>query len=274
MTSIIATIFTAPFVAYHFYSIPVYGLIGNLILLPVFSFAIMPLVILGTVTGLFGFHYPLILSEDIYGWTLMLANKISQLPFATIQIPSIPGPALLLMVIGFLCLIFIKNTDRFKRANYVLFFIFVSIGVASVTLNHRPLFYATDDHELVAFVYDDKLEFNKAKASNHYFAFESWKHLNYEPTDTENKRRKCIKGVCIYETPNWNLAYVQRYMPLSRNIIDFCNNPEIDFIVSTFKIESIKCNHKILRNGFVIYESGKIKYTPSRRWWHGANTPR
>lgn len=271
MTSIIATIFTAPFVAYHFYSMPIYGLIGNLILLPVFSFAIMPLVLIGTVAGLFGIHAPLIWSEKIYGLTLNMANWISELPFATVQIPSIPGSALLLIVLGFLCLMFIRNTERFKYANYVLFVLFTMLGLIVITTNKRPLFYATYDHELVAFVNDRKLEFNKARASNHYFAFEAWKHLNFEPATDENRRRKCDRGVCIYKTPNWTLVYMQRFMPLSRNIVKFCNDPEIDFIVSYFRIESEKCNHKILRNGFVIYESGKIKYTPTNRWWHGFN---
>ncbi|MDR0741590.1 MAG: ComEC family competence protein [Rickettsiales bacterium] len=269
MTSIIATIFTAPFVAYHFYSLPVYGLIGNLILLPVFSFAIMPLVMIGTITALSGFHSPLIWSENIYSVALNLAHKIAELPFATVQIPPITGPALFLMAAGLLCLMFIKNTDRFKHANYLLFLVFASAGAAMAALNPRPLFYATDDHELVAFVRNDKLEFNKARASNHYFAFESWKHLNYERPDSENTRRKCDKGVCVYKTPNWTLAYIQRYAPLSKNIAILCRDPGIDFIVSYFHIDSAECDRKILRGGFVIHESGRIKYTPSKRWWHG-----
>jgi hypothetical protein len=229
----------------------------------------MPLVLLGTITRLFGLRGPLVLSENIYEWTLMLANKIAALPFATVQIPPIPASALLSMIIGFLCLMFIKNTARCKYANYLLFIIFTSAGLGIIALNKRPLFYASDDHELVAFIYDDKLEFNKAKASNHYFAFESWKHLNFEPADTGNKRRKCDKGACIYRTPNWNLAYVQRYVPLSKNIADFCSDPEIDFIVSYFHVDSAKCDRKILRDGFVIYKSGKIEYAPANRWWHG-----
>jgi competence protein ComEC len=264
MTSVVATIFTAPFAAYHFYSLPIYGLVGNLILLPIFSFAIMPLVMIGTATSLFGFHWPLDLSENIYRFALAAADRISDMPFAQIQIPPITGAALLLMLFGFLCLMFVKA----RRANYVMFAVLVLAGVAVAALRPRPMFYATDDHELVAFVANDKLEFNKARASNHYFAFESWKHLNYEPADTDNRRRKCERGVCVYKTPNWTLAYVQRYVPLARNISAFCNDPKIDFIVSYFKVESATCDHKIPRGGFVIYESGKIEYTPSHRWWH------
>jgi competence protein ComEC len=270
MTSVIATVFTAPFVAHHFYSLPIYGLIGNLILLPVFSFTIMPLALIGAVAGLFGFHGPLTWAHSIYDWALMLAIKISNLPFSTIQIPQVSGFALIMMLVGLLCLVFIKNTNKFKFANYSLCLIFVAAGIAVVTFSRRPLFYATKDHELVAFVNDGKLEFNKAKASNHYFAFESWKHLNYEPTDTKNHRRKCDRGVCIYKTRNWNLAYIQRFVPLAKNIAKLCDDPDIDFIVSYFDIESEKCDRKIMRGGFVIYESGKIRRTPDDRWWHNA----
>ncbi|MBN1324916.1 MAG: ComEC/Rec2 family competence protein [Alphaproteobacteria bacterium] len=267
MTSIIATLFTAPFVAANFYSLPVYGLIGNLILLPVFSFAIMPLVMIGTIGALLGIMSPLIWSGEIYNWVLEIANKIAELPFAQIQTPSIPTIALFLIIIGFLCLIFINNYKKI-RFNVILFLTFFISGLTIITFNPRPIFYATDDHELIAFVKNGELEFNKGRASNHYFAFDSWKQLNFEPIGTTNKKRRCVKGVCIYKTKNWTLAYAQKYVPLSENIVEFCRNPKIDFIVSYFDVKSEKCNHKILRGGFVIYKSGRIKYTQSNRWWH------
>ena len=267
MVSIIATVFTATFVAYHFYSFPIYSLIGNLVLLPIFSFAIMPLVLVGTITALMGITSPLVWASYIYDWALVLATRISNLPAAQLQIPHISGAALLLIIFGFLCLMFIKNPGRI-RINVILFSGLVLTGITTVIITKKPAFYATYDNELVGFVVDDKLRFNKSRASNHYFAFDTWKQLNTEPTKTENKRYKCDNGVCNYHTPNWSLVYIQKYVPLSKNIVSLCNDSNIDFIVSYFKIDAPKCNHKILYGGFVIYKNGKIKYTPTNRYWH------
>lgn len=266
MTSIIATIFTAPFVASNFYSMPIYGLIGNLVLLPVFSFVIMPLVILGTILAIFGIMTPLVWSGDIYNFTIGFAKKISDLPYSQIQIPPISNIALFFIILGFLCLMFIINYNK-VRYNILLFCFFITVGITIITTTPRPIFYSTSDHELIGFVNNKELEFNKSAASNHYFAFDSWKQMNFEKIGTKNKRRKCEKGVCIFKTPNWTLAYTQKYVPTAANVVEFCRNPKIDFILSYFDIESKKCNHKILRNGFVIYKSGKIIHTPTNRWW-------
>ncbi|MDR2412976.1 MAG: ComEC family competence protein [Rickettsiales bacterium] len=265
MTSIIASLFTAPFVAYHFNSLPIYSLVGNLVLLPVFSFAVMPLVMLGTISALFGFTLPLDWSADIYEFALAVANKIAGLPYAQIQLPAISGGALLLLATGLACLMFIESR---RRINIMMFCIFTALGIAAVAFQKKPLFYATSDHELVAFVHDGKLEFNKTRSANHYFAFDSWKLLNFEKIETGNKRRKCDAGLCIYTTKNWTAAYVQKYVPLSKNIASLCADSKIDFIISYYEITAPKCDYKILRGGFVIYESGRIKYTPYNRGWH------
>ncbi len=267
LTSIIATIFTAPFVIAHFYNIPIYGLIGNLILLPIFSIAIMPLVLFGVFTALFGCVSPINIAEEIYQFLLIIGNKIALLPNATLNMPHIPNIALVFIILGFVCLMFVQPI-RIK-INYILFIFFVFIGITITALHPKPLFYATSDHELVAFVNDEgKLEFNKFKASNHYFTFNTWKQINNEPTETKNVRRKPIKGLWKYETSKFNLVYIQKFVPLKNNIINLCNDESIDYIVSYFDIDSPKCNHKILRGGFVIYPSGKIRHVNHNRPWH------
>lgn len=266
LTSVIATIFTAPFVVAHFYSLPIYGLLGNLILLPIFSVAIMPLVIAGTITACFGWNFPLDAAQYIYNLTLSLGTKISELPYSSLTLPHISNTALMFFILSFMCLIFIRPIK--VKINYILFCAFALIGICIVGFTPKPLFYATKDHELVGFVENGKLEFNKSRASNHYFTFDTWKQLNGERIGTPNKRRKHNKGLYIYKTKNFTLAYMQKFAPLQKNINNLCNDNEIDYIVSYFNINAPKCNHKILRGGFVIYESGKVKYTALNRPWH------
>ena len=267
LTSVVATAFTAPLVVAHFYELPIYGLVGNLILLPVFSVAIMPLVMIGIFSATFGWTLPLDAAEYIYNWTLGIAQKIAAIPGATVALPHISNIALSFIIVGILCLIFVRPV-RIK-VNYILCIVFVSVGITIVAITPRPIFYATHDHELVAFVEaDSKLSFNKSRASNHYFTFDTWKHFNGEDIGTQNRRRKHNNGIWIYETKNFTLAYVQKFVPLMHNIENLCNNNDIDYIVSYFDVNSAGCNHKILRGGFVIYESGHIEYINLMRPWH------
>ena len=263
LTSLVATIFTAPFVAIHFGTIPTYSLIGNLILLPVFSFAIMPLVLIGMIGALFGFHGALNLSHTIYDYALDVAQWIAQLPFANINVPHIPNIAVICFVVGFACLILIKNIKI--PMNYILFSSFIFVGVLIVYNTPKPIFYSTYDNELVAFVNDDGyLEFNKSRASNHYFTFDTWKKINNQSVDTPNYRQKHEHGVYKFG----NIVYIQKFVPLMKNITELCNDDSVKYIVSYFKINSQKCNHKILRGGFVIYPNGHVKYTATKRRWH------
>lgn len=273
MTSIVATIFTAPFVTAHFYSMPVYGLVGNLLLMPIFSFAIMPAVIIGTITAPLGWHWPLVVADALYTHTLQMARAIAQLPFANIMTPHIPNTAILLIITGFLCIMFLRPATAARNVivrniNYVLGAGLILTGLIVTVSTPRPLFYASPDHELVAFSYDDKLEFNKARASGHLFAFDTWKQLNREPVGTPNIRRRGDHGVWRYDTPNFNLVYIQKFVPLAREIVSLCRDDNVDYIVSYFGIDSEKCNHKILRGGFVIYPSGRVRHNSQMRPWN------
>lgn len=260
ITSIAATIFTAPFVAIHFGAIPIYGLIGNLILLPIFSFAIMPLILIG---ALCGGGAPIELAHGLYDFALNIARHISSIPFATVTVPHIPNMAVGCFVIAFMCLILIRPIR--VRVNYILFAVFCAIGVGIVYMTPRPMFYATHDNELVAFVRDDgKLEFNKSRASNHYFAFDTWKQINGEETGTPNPRRRHDKGVYRYG----DIVYIQKFVPLMNNISALCADDSVRYIVSYFDIKSKSCAHKILGGGFVIYPGGRVKYIQKNRRWN------
>lgn len=266
LTSIVATIFTTPFVIAHFYSLPLYSLIGNLVLLPIFSLAIMPCVAIGTMTSTIGISAPLDLAHVIYNQSLLIANMITELPGASITMMHVPNTALCLTVLGFISIMFIRG-GRIKT-NYILGITLIIIAIVVTAQHPRPVFFATSDHELVAFEYDNHLEFNKSRASNHFFAFDTWRELHGDDTGGDNIRRKPDGGVWIYKTENFNLAYIQKFVPLQNNIVRLCRDDNIDYIVSYFDIRAKHCHAKILRGGFVIYPSGRVHHTPAHRRWH------
>ncbi|MFQ6778322.1 MAG: ComEC/Rec2 family competence protein [Alphaproteobacteria bacterium] len=273
MTTLIATLFTMPFIISNFNSLPIYGIVGNLILLPIFSILIMPIVIIGTIFALlFNQTFLLNIAEYVYNFSFDIAKFISGLPSANLTFPYINNSAIFFFVFALACLIFIipiKDSKSFiyKNANLYACIICSVIGIGIIVATDKPVFYATPDHELVGFVFNGKLEFNKAKASNHYFAFDAFRKLNNEKPSETNIRHKCKKGVCIYKSDNFTLAYIQKFVPLQNNIVELCNDDNINYIVSYFDIQSEKCNHKILRDGFVIYKNKHIKYVQKNRIW-------
>ena len=115
---------------------------------------------------------------------------------------------------------------------------------------------------------NDKLQFNKARASANYFAFGSWYQYNNETVPDKNKRYKCDHGFCVYKTPKWGLAYMQNFTSVMDNIEKVCADKSINYIVSTFDISAPNCHGKVLQNGTIIYPNGHITEIINRRPWH------
>ena len=272
LTTFVATIFTLPFVAAHFAQFPTYSLLGNLFWVPLFSFVIMPLVFIGTFTAAIGFGAPLHIADAIYAWCLKYAEQVASLPYANITMPHISNAAMCIIIFGFLCVMFIRTAhDAYPRImrhiNYVIGGIFITGGIFIIALTPRPMFYVTVDATLAAFKYGDHLEFTSKKLSAHKFTFDTWRVRNGEAADIPNIRRKPEKGVWMYRTPKFSVAYIPRFVPLAREIIGMCNDNSVDYIVSYFDIDAPKCAHKILRGGFVIYPSGRVQMmSPTRPW--------
>ncbi|MBO6764945.1 ComEC/Rec2 family competence protein [Maricaulis sp.] len=102
MTSLVAGVATSGFAAFHFHRIAAWGLIGNLIVMPVFTLLVMPAGVLAL------FLMPLGLDAvplAVMGWgldlVLTLAHMVADWPGAERAIPSAPGWVLALYGCGF-----------------------------------------------------------------------------------------------------------------------------------------------------------------------------
>ena len=143
------------------------------------------------------------------------------------------------------------------------------VGILLVATQPKPVFMSTYDNELVAIRRaDGQLAFNMKSASKHYFAFDTFLQISGNAPDVIRHKHKCHKGVCEFKSDNFKLMYTQRFMPLMKNLNNWCADDDIDYIVSYLEIDAQHCNHKILRNAFIIYDNGRIDYIPLNRRWH------
>ena len=101
----IATIAIAPYTVYTFHRVAVYGILANIVAVPLFNVVIMPLVALAAMPlGLEG--GPLYLVDRWVDVLMWIARAVSGLPGAVVLVPQMPAAALAVMTLGaiWLCL--------------------------------------------------------------------------------------------------------------------------------------------------------------------------
>lgn len=133
LTSLIATLSTMPFVFYHFQSTQIYGVLANMIGVPLTGLWVMPLGCLAFLLMPFG------LDDFAFHWMgqgvsvlLSIARGVSELPGAVWQMPALPPLALGLFAIGF-CWICIWQT-RWRLMGLIL----IAAGFLTWPLIQRP----------------------------------------------------------------------------------------------------------------------------------------
>ena len=105
LTTLIASIATTPFAAYHFQRIATYGALANLVAVPLTAFWIMPTGLLAVMLMPFGLDaLALTLMGHGIGIVLVVAAFMTDLPGAVIDITPWPPLSLLSMVLGMLWL--------------------------------------------------------------------------------------------------------------------------------------------------------------------------
>ncbi|MGE4313617.1 MAG: ComEC/Rec2 family competence protein [Pseudobdellovibrionaceae bacterium] len=99
MTSLVASIATAPFSLYHFQTLPLYGLAANLAAMPILSFWVMPCAVLAYVTLPFGLEaLPLRVMGAGVDLIISVATHVSSWPYAVLHVAQMPLIGLFLLI--------------------------------------------------------------------------------------------------------------------------------------------------------------------------------
>ncbi len=168
LASLVAGLATMPYAAYHFHRLAPYGVIANLLAMPVVSAVVMPMGILGVVTMPFGFDavFWRLMSDGI-DWMVWVALWVTSLPWAVGRIQAFGTGPLLVCTAGLLIVCLLRTPLRWGGAVLV---VAASVWVFEMP---RPDVLIADDGQSAAFRGEDG-RLAVLHSSRDSFAIKEW----------------------------------------------------------------------------------------------------
>lgn len=166
-SSLVAGLATAPFAAYHFNQVAHYGLIANVISLPLMSLVVMPCAVMAAVLWPLGLH-------GIALWSmgqgiaaiLAVAAWVSGLGGAVSLIPQAPPYSLMIFVLGAMLIILLRDRLRWVAAPLIV------TSLIQWGQGTRPDVLVTGNGRLVGVLDDGKRALNRKRGNG--FAARTW----------------------------------------------------------------------------------------------------
>jgi competence protein ComEC len=145
LASLVAGLATTPFVAFHFHRLAPYGVLANLLAMPVVSAWVMPMGILGVLAMPFGFDAPFWHAMG-WGidWMIAIAQWVSGLPGAVGRIAAFGTGPLLLAAAGLLLICLLRTKLRWSGAGLA------AIAGLWIALTGQPDAYVSNDGQAAA----------------------------------------------------------------------------------------------------------------------------
>lgn len=231
----VAEVALAPFALFHFNQTGVYGLVANLVAIPLTSFWIMPLLVLAVALEPFGLAGPVhILLGHGIDLLLATAREVAGWPGAVARWRLLPSPAFVLMVAGLLWLALWRTRAR------LLGLTLLAAGALVAWAAPVPDLYISDDGRLLAVRGEDgRLAFSTLRAGR--FARMSWLEEEGQAEDAPALRladiagtarvdQDCGPAVCRVALQRgdrvWQVAQINAWLPY-RELAWLCRQSDI-----------------------------------------------
>ncbi len=214
-TSLVASLATAPFVLYHFNQVAKFGLLANLIAVPVTALWVMPAAMLSFLLLPFGWER---LALVPMGWgtevVIGVAERVAALPRATEILPSAPAWALTGLALGGLWLCLLRGRVRLAGLAGVVLFAVANARVVP------PDLIVSGTGDLAAVRGADGYWFSSLRHDR--FTRENWlEHAGYRVEDAAQWARdggygrgdreagdglRCDGGGCVLRRAGWRIV--------------------------------------------------------------------
>lgn len=212
ITTIVASIAVAPIAIYYFNHYSQFGLIGNLLAMPVVGMIIMPMALLVLLLTPLGFEA---LPLSIMGWGIDLlldvAHTVSQWPGAVKYFAQMPSGALACMVLGGLWVVIWQKRWRYWGV------IGIALGLALWPLMRFPDILIERDGKTIAVVQEDG-RLTALPGRSGTFSLKQWLRI-YGDTrplkDVRNKKAfQCDPQGCLITVKNRVVGYIKHPLAL------------------------------------------------------------
>nr|WP_305889030.1 ComEC/Rec2 family competence protein [Parvularcula maris] len=193
LTSLLAGAATGPFAAYHFGRIAVFGLLGNMLAMPIVTLAVMPALVTSLFLMPLGLDGPvLILVGKGIGLVLSIAEWTSSLPGAVRTVPQLDPLGLAVAACGMLTLTLLKAPWRAAG----LFLVILAMPLSRMA--EVPEVFLSRDLRNVGVRTDGDASLALLSKRRDKFSAESWlQALGKHPNINEQQSfATCTAGIC------------------------------------------------------------------------------
>ncbi|RID92267.1 ComEC family competence protein [Gemmobacter lutimaris] len=274
LSSALAGVATAPFAAAHFNRIADYGLLANILTVPVMGAVVMPAGAIAALLAPFGLaDLPLTLMGWGTRWILHVAHLVSGWEGAVTPVPS-PGPAVLpLIALGGIWLAVGRRWFRLPGVALM------ALGLAFWTQTARPDLLVSPDGLLVGMMGAEGRALSVPRGAS--FAAQNWLENDGDlVTQEAAARRAGFSGPASerrFELAGWHGVHL-RGKTAEAKLGAACATADLVIISSTVRAPPEGCNlidlGQLQRNGAlaIIPVKGRLYLQPARdtaRLWHG-----
>ncbi len=261
VTTVIATLATAPFALFHFQNLAMYGVLANMVAVPLMSFIVMPFIVLSYITVPLGLGaltlWPAGLGVE---WTLDIARWTSSLDGSVLLLPEWPAAGFSLIVLGFASGLILQGRAR-------VFAFFPVLAGCLVIAGHKPPgIYVAASGDLVAFRgADERLYVSSLRSER--FDREQWMRRNGMREDDLArwpKEGKTYDGNLTCGEEGCRLSYYGKRVAVRHTLYDLEKDCVwADILIAREPVPEWQCRSAKVIDHFDRWRNGAYSLVPS-----------
>lgn len=256
LTTLIASVATAPFAVYQFQTLNPYGILGNLLAISLMAYWVMPAAVVACIAMPFGLDYwPLrVMAHGILP-ILHIAHWVYNLPHSTLALPALPVSVLVMIVFAGLIVLFWRGRGVWTAV------VPLCVAIILIVQYRPPDILVSNDAKLMAIRDRAGIYHLSSRQSDRYTATD-WLRRNGQTAEglerwpTEGAALDgellCAEGGCHFTRNNRKIAF--DFLTTAQN--EDC--AWADILIAADPVQGPLCRAPVVIDRFTVWREGAM----------------